>query len=251
MDNFKALKAKLNAQGYRFTPQRQLIFEIFQTLTTGSHLSAESVHLLLFERGEGMSLSTVYRNLRIMTMMGILREVELAQAPKYYELNAISTHHHHIVCVQCHKIIEFENNSIIKQGLKQVEKFALQLIDCQFTLHTICPEALQMGWPTTTPSNWVCSRFMRAGKAKILDHQQLEFNSDIKEKPVGRIELEGERIVVYTPKDEIETYQHQAKLITGWRLSRENKYWYFPLEKASEVVNLFQGYEIDPKIFNN
>jgi Fur family ferric uptake transcriptional regulator len=37
-----SLKAKLNAQGYRLTPQRQLIFEIFQTLPTGSHVRANA-----------------------------------------------------------------------------------------------------------------------------------------------------------------------------------------------------------------
>ncbi len=185
MDNFKALKAKLNAQGYRFTPQRQLIFDIFQTLPTGNHLSAESLNLLLFERGEAMSLSTVYRNLKIMTNMGIIREVELAQAQKHYELNTISTHHHHIVCVQCHQIIEFENKSIVQQGLRQAQKAGLQLIDCKFTLQTICPEALQRGWPTIS-SNWVCPRFMKTDKAKSSDHQQLDLKTDIKDKPVRR-----------------------------------------------------------------
>jgi Fur family ferric uptake transcriptional regulator len=96
MDNLDSLKAKLNAQGYRLTPQRQLIFDIFKALPTSHHLSAESLRLLLLERGEAMSLSTVYRNLKIMTRMGIIREVELAQAQKHYELNTISTHHHQI-----------------------------------------------------------------------------------------------------------------------------------------------------------
>ncbi|MFN6476974.1 transcriptional repressor [Nostoc sp. DedQUE07] len=43
----------------RFTPQRQLIFQVFKTLPTVNYLSAESLQLLLVERGEGMSLSTV------------------------------------------------------------------------------------------------------------------------------------------------------------------------------------------------
>ncbi|MHC5770995.1 MAG: Fur family transcriptional regulator [Nostoc sp.] len=157
MDNFKTLKTKFNTQGYRCTPQRQLIFEIFETLPTGNHLSAESLHLLLVERGSAMSLSTVYRILKIMTKMGIIREVELAQAQKHYELNTISTHHH-IVCVQCHQIIEFENNSILQLGFRQVETMGLQLINCKFTLHTICPKALDMGWPTIS-SSWVCPGF--------------------------------------------------------------------------------------------
>ncbi|WP_414530112.1 Fur family transcriptional regulator [Nodularia chucula] len=249
MDNFKTLKTKLNAQGYRFTPQRQLIFEIFQTLPKGHHLNAESVHSLLLECGSAISLSTVYRILKIMTKMGIIREVELAQAQKHYELNTISTHHH-IVCVQCHQIIEFENNSIVQQGLKQVETMGLQLIDCKFTLQTICPEALQRGWPTIS-SNWICPRFIKADKTKNSTHQQLDLNPDIKEKPERRIDLKGKYIVVHTPKDEIDNCQHQAKLITGWRLSRADKSWHFPLEQASEVLNLFPGYEIEPKIFDH
>ncbi|MHC5763916.1 transcriptional repressor, partial [Nostoc sp.] len=72
MDHFKVLKAKLNAQGYRLTAQRQLIFDIFQTLIIGKHLSAESLHLLLVERGEGISLYMVYRNVKIMNKIGIL-----------------------------------------------------------------------------------------------------------------------------------------------------------------------------------
>jgi Fur family ferric uptake transcriptional regulator len=248
MDNFQALKTKLNAQGYRLTPQRQLIFGIFQTLPTSSHASAESVHLLLLGRGEGMSLSTVYRNLRIMTKMGILREVELAQAQKHYELNTISTHHH-IVCVQCHQIIEFENNSIVQQGLRQVETMGLQLIDCKFTLHTICPKALDMGWPTIS-SNWVCPQFTPIDKTKSSNRKPSDLNTDIKEKFERCIELKGEYIVVHTPKnDEVDNCENKAKLITGWRFSRTNKTWHFPLGKVSEVISIFPGYELDPKIF--
>lgn len=247
MDNFKALKAKFNAQGYRFTLQRQLIFDIFLTLPTSHHLSAESLRLLLLERGEAMSLSTVYRILKIMTKMGIIREVELAQAQKHYELNTISTHHH-IVCVQCHQIIEFENNSIVQQGLRQVETMGLQLIDCKFTLHTICPKALDMGWPTIF-SNWVCPRFTTIDKTKSSNHKSSDLNTDIKEKSKHRIELKGEYIVVHTPKNKIDNCENKAKLITGWRFSRTDKTWHFPLEKVSEVISIFPGYELDPKIF--
>ncbi|MBD2253342.1 Fur family transcriptional regulator [Nostoc parmelioides] len=247
MDNLDSLKSKFNTQGYRFTPQRQLIFDFFQTLPTGKHLSAESLHLLLLERGEAMSLSTVYRILKIMTNMGIIREVELAQAQKHYELNTISTHHHHIVCVQCHQIIEFENKFILQQGLRQVETIGWQLIDCKFTLQTICPEALQRGWPKIS-SNWVCPRFLKADKEKNSTHQQPDLKTGIKEKSERRIDLKGEYIVVYIPKDEIENCQHKAKLITGWRFSRTDKTWHFPVEKSSDVLNLFPGYEIDPKI---
>ncbi|NEP47577.1 MAG: transcriptional repressor [Moorea sp. SIO3C2] len=161
MANYTAasLKAELNARGWRMTPQRETILHVFQNLPRGTHLSAEELHELLEQREEGISLSTIYRSVKLMSRMGILRELELAEGHKHYELNQpFPHHHHHLVCIQCNQTVEFKNDSILKQGMKQVEKEGLQLIDCQLTIHTICPEALRMGWPSALPSNWRCSR---------------------------------------------------------------------------------------------
>ncbi|EGJ34707.1 MULTISPECIES: transcriptional repressor [Moorena] len=161
MANYTAasLKAELNARGWRMTPQRETILHVFQNLPRGTHLSAEELHELLEQRAEGISLSTIYRSVKLMSRMGILRELELAEGHKHYELNQpFPHHHHHLVCIQCNQTVEFKNDSILKQGMKQVEKEGLQLIDCQLTIHTICPEALRMGWPSALPSNWRCSR---------------------------------------------------------------------------------------------
>ncbi len=153
-----SLKAEFNARGWRMTPQRKKILHVFQNLPRGNHLSAEELHDLMEKRQEGISLSTIYRSVKLMSRMGILRELELAEGHKHYELNQPAYHHHHMVCIQCNKTIEFKNDSILKQSLKQVEKEGFQLIDCQLTIMAICPEALRMGWPSTLPSNWTCTR---------------------------------------------------------------------------------------------
>ncbi|MDM9379778.1 transcriptional repressor [Chlorogloeopsis sp. ULAP01] len=248
MYTLDALKLKLNTQGYRFTPQRLLICQVFQDLPTSHPLSAEELHQLLTERGERMNLSTVYRNLKFMMQLGIVREVNLARTRKYYELNTTLCNHHHLVCVQCHQTIKFVNSSIIQAGLREANKHGMQMLDCQLTLHTICVEAREMGWPSSISNDWRCPKSIATREANSFNHQNLKPKTSINKKLLRRIELRGERIIVFTPKDEIENYQHQAKSITGWRLSREDKYWYFPLEKAPEVLNLFQGYEIDPEI---
>ncbi|MDB9495238.1 transcriptional repressor [Spirulina major CS-329] len=153
------LKAELNARGWRLTPQREKILHVFQNLPRGDHLSAEELQVSLEQRGEPISLSTIYRSVKLMARMGILRELELAEGHKHYELHRPHPHHHHhMVCVQCNKTVEFNNDSILKQSLKQVEREGFQLIDCQLTVTTICPEALRMGWPSGLPSNWSCSR---------------------------------------------------------------------------------------------
>ncbi|HEY9903235.1 MAG TPA: transcriptional repressor [Candidatus Sericytochromatia bacterium] len=159
-----SLKSELNSRGWRLTPQRETILHVFQNLPRGDHLSAEELHDLLQQRGEAISLSTIYRSVKLMARMGILRELELAEGHKHYELNQpFPNHHHHLVCIQCNRTMEFKNDSILKQGMKQVEKAGFQLIDCQLTIHTICPEALRMGWPSALPSNWSCSRSIAHG----------------------------------------------------------------------------------------
>lgn len=154
-----SLKAELNSRGWRLTPQRKHILQAFQNLTKGEHLSAEELYQLLQNQGENISLSTIYRSVKLMTKMGILRELELAEGHKHYEINQPHPHHHHhIVCIQCNKTLEFKDDSILKHSLKQCQKEGFQLIDCQLTVMTICPEALRMGWPSSLPPDWACSR---------------------------------------------------------------------------------------------
>lgn len=136
-----SLRAELNEKGWRMTPQRELILSIFQNLPEGEHLSAEDLHALLEQQDSGVSLSTVYRTVKMMARMGIVRELELAEGHKYYELNQPSPHHHHhLVCVRCSKTIEFKSDSILKVGAKAAEKEGFQLLDCQLLLHAVCPK---------------------------------------------------------------------------------------------------------------
>lgn len=135
-----SLKAELNERGWRLTPQRETILQVFQELPKGQHLSAEELHHLLQNQGEAISLSTIYRSLKLMARMGILRELELGEGHKHYELNhPYPDHHDHLICVRCNKTIEFNNDSILKIGTKIAEKEGYHLLDCQLVIHAICP----------------------------------------------------------------------------------------------------------------
>ncbi|MFB2939473.1 Fur family transcriptional regulator [Aerosakkonemataceae cyanobacterium BLCC-F154] len=135
-----SLKAELNERGWRLTPQRETILHLFQELPKGDHLSAEDLYHRLESQGEAISLSTIYRSLKLMARMGILRELELGEGHKHYELNQPYPHHHdHLICVRCNKTVEFKNDAILKIGTKTAEKEGYQLLDCQLTIHAICP----------------------------------------------------------------------------------------------------------------
>ena len=136
----EALKGELNARGYRSTPQRQKVLSIFMALAQGEHLSAEDLHHTLQQDGEHISLSTVYRTLHLMVYMGLLRELELAEGHKHYELNRPLRDHHHIVCVYCNKTLEFAESSIARIGESTAKTAGYHVLDCQLTLYGICAD---------------------------------------------------------------------------------------------------------------
>jgi Fur family transcriptional regulator, ferric uptake regulator len=136
-----SLKAELNDKGWRLTPQRETILQIFQNLPEGKHLSAEELHDTLAEQGNPISLSTIYRTVKLMARMGILRELELAEGHKHYELNQpYPHHHHHLICVRCNKTIEFRSDTVLKVGTKTAQKEGFHLLDCQLSIHAVCPQ---------------------------------------------------------------------------------------------------------------
>lgn len=135
-----AMKAELNERGWRMTPQRETMLLTFQNLPESTHLSAEELCELLEKQGNSISLSTIYRNLKLMARMGILRELELAEGQKRYEINQPAPHHHHhLICVRCNKTIEFKNDAVLKVGAKMAEKSGYHLLDCQLLIQAVCP----------------------------------------------------------------------------------------------------------------
>lgn len=135
-----SLKAELNQRGWRLTPQRETILQVFQNLPKGEHLSAEDLYDRLQKKGRKISLSTIYRTVKLMSRMGILRELELAEGHKHYELNQpYPHHHHHLICIRCNKTIEFKSDSILKIGSKTSKQEGYHLLDCQLTIHAVCP----------------------------------------------------------------------------------------------------------------
>lgn len=136
-----SLKAELNAKGLRMTPQREIILQTFQNLPAGEHLSAEDLKERLHKQGSDISLSTIYRTVKLMARMGILRELELTEGHKHYEINNPSPHHHHhLVCIKTNQVIEFKQSSILNISQKIAEKYGFKLLDCQLTIIGISPE---------------------------------------------------------------------------------------------------------------
>ena len=98
------LEQDLQAAGGRLTPQRRLIASILHEQER--HLNAEEILALARRQRPRLSLATVYRTLRRLKESGLVRELRLDGDRCYYEIAGDETHHH-IVCLDCGKVIEF------------------------------------------------------------------------------------------------------------------------------------------------
>jgi Fur family transcriptional regulator, peroxide stress response regulator len=86
----------------RNTKQRRAILNAI--VCHGGHLTADEIHRLIKRRHPRLSLGTVYRNLRLLTAQGEIRELNFGMAVTYYETSKAP--HYHLICRICGKIAD-------------------------------------------------------------------------------------------------------------------------------------------------
>lgn len=89
----------------RTTAQRALLLELIRT--ADGHLDADELYRRARRRQPGLSLSTVYRNLRLFKELGLVEEHQLDGTRRRYESRSESKHHH-LVCLGCGRVVEFK-----------------------------------------------------------------------------------------------------------------------------------------------
>jgi Fur family ferric uptake transcriptional regulator len=129
----------LRKRGHRITAQRETILQIFRDLPHGNHLSAEELHAQLLELGSNVSLATAYRTLKLLSSLGLLRELDFAEGHKHYELKQDTLPHQHIICIGCNVALEFEDHFLEEAGQKIGARHNFEVIDAQFKIFGFCP----------------------------------------------------------------------------------------------------------------
>ena len=98
----ESAEAALRGRGFRLTAPRHALLEVVRGIKT--HPTAEEVHRLVTRRAPGVSLGTVYRNLRMLVDAGLLGELPGPRARFDANIRA----HHHFTCVRCGRIADVE-----------------------------------------------------------------------------------------------------------------------------------------------
>ncbi len=128
----------LRQNGLKKTYQKDLILETF--LSTEGHLSVEDVYALVKKRDKRVGIVTVFRTLKSLTVCGIAREITLGDGLTRFEHSYHHPHHHHIVCTECHKAIEFVSPELERIQSEIVGKYRFQPIHHRFQVFGLCED---------------------------------------------------------------------------------------------------------------
>ena len=137
------LREKLSERGYKMTPQRKEILKIFVEHSDWHHMSAEDVYNILRENESEIGLATVYRALDLLSELGILVHVDFGDGCARYELNTTDPklhHHHHLICLNCKKVIEFEEDLLDDLEETIAEESDFQIINHEVKFFGYCKD---------------------------------------------------------------------------------------------------------------
>jgi len=124
----------------RATNQRALILEVIRH--GQGHLDADEIYRRARIKQPRISLSTVYRTLRMFKELGLIEELHFDDAHHRYEIKP-SSEHQHLICLGCGKIVEFECplSSKMKEDIARENDFEVTGVEVRMTGY--CPQCRQ------------------------------------------------------------------------------------------------------------
>jgi len=140
--NVEQLRARLNdymaRHGLRSTEQRRVVTEMF--FASDGHLSIEELLDEVRLKEPRIGYATVYRTLKLLKECGLAFERHFGDGVSRYEVAWSNEHHDHLICVECEKIIEFEDDDIEVLQHQVAAKHGFKLVRHKLELYGVCPD---------------------------------------------------------------------------------------------------------------
>lgn len=128
--------SELKASGLKATLPRLKILEIFQNNPV-RHLTAEDIYRILVADKHDVGLATVYRVLTQFEQAGILTRNYFETGKATYELNE-GSHHDHLVCLDCGRVVEFHDDEIEQRQREIAEEHGFEMVAHTLALYGQC-----------------------------------------------------------------------------------------------------------------
>ena len=98
---------RLQDAGYKLTNARRTVLAVLQD--NDGHITSSDVLDMVSAVDDTIGRASVFRTLDLLTRLGIIRPtyIDNAMTPTYVLM--AGGHHHHIICTNCHQVIEFDD----------------------------------------------------------------------------------------------------------------------------------------------
>ena len=129
--NIEALCA---AKGMRMTEQRRTIARVLAA--SDDHPDVEELYRRCVKVDEHISISTVYRTVRLFEDAGIIERHDFREGRARYE-TAPEAHHDHLINLRNGDVIEFQSEDIERLQAEVARKLGYKLVDHRLELYAV------------------------------------------------------------------------------------------------------------------
>lgn len=131
-------KMRTSGKGLKATRQREEILKIF--LKSSGHNNLGQIYARVAKVNPKIGYTTVYRTLKLFTRLGLAAQRKWADGETQYEPTEGKSHHDHLICLECGKIIEFEDEALetLQNGIAR--RYRFKIFHHRMELYGLCAD---------------------------------------------------------------------------------------------------------------
>ncbi len=134
LDEKGHIEALCAAKGMRMTEQRRVIARVLAS--SDDHPDVEELYRRCAKVDNHISISTVYRTVKLFEDAGIIARHEFRDGRARYEQSPES-HHDHLINLRTGEVIEFQSEEIERLQAEIARKLGYKLVDHRLELYAI------------------------------------------------------------------------------------------------------------------
>jgi Fur family ferric uptake transcriptional regulator len=128
------IEQRCAAKGMRMTEQRRTIARVLAG--SADHPDVEELYRRCSKVDDRISISTVYRTVRLFEDAGIIERHDFREGRARYETLSES-HHDHLINLRTGEVIEFQSEEIERLQAEVARKLGYRLIDHRLELYAV------------------------------------------------------------------------------------------------------------------